>query len=317
MMHNTFRLSLLLVVMLLTLFAFASLAAAADGPAGPAGKLEQVAGEVHLLREGKTLPAKLADPVFVGDTLNTGPDGQAVVRFVDDTQLVLAKSSQAKIDTYVYEGSNSKLLFKFAKGSFRAVTGKIVEKNPQAFNMQTPLATLGIRGSDVFALVQPSGHDIGALDLGPGHTLQVQGRVNAASITQGGLVSRVTPDGRVAPPIQIPPVMFQVIVTTLAPPQAPPIRVPTVREQSPARETAPSQEKTPALEKAPALDKGATLERAPALDAAPDVSAPEVTLDVKTPVVTPPTLRTPTLTPTILTPKPRIHIPPVMKRHGP
>ncbi|MBU1230299.1 MAG: FecR family protein, partial [Proteobacteria bacterium] len=251
------RSCLLLVFLLLTQAAFAPFAAADD----PAGKLEHVAGGVHLLRGGKTLPAKLADPVFVGDTLNTAANSNAVVRFVDETQLVLGPSSQAKVDAYVYEGPSSKLLFKFAKGSFRAVTGKIVEKNPQAFNMQTPLATLGIRGSDVFALVSQAFNDVGALDLGPGHTLQVQGRLNAATIAEGGLVSRVTPDGRVAPPIPISPTMFNVIVNTLAPPQAPPIRPLSLRRMDFSKSGTMSKESSSKLERASGLDKFSPLER--------------------------------------------------------
>ncbi len=222
-MRNSIRVCFLLAVLLLTQASFAALATAAEAPAG---KLDHVKGGVSLLRGGASLPAKLADPVFVGDTLNTAPDGQAVVRFVDETQLVLGPSSQAKVDAYVYADKASRLLFKFAKGSFRAVTGKIVEKNPQAFNMQTPLATLGIRGSDVFALVGLNAEDLGALGLGAGHTLEVQGQQGGAVIREGGLVSRVTADGRVTPPFRIPAAMLNAITAALSPPGTPPIPAP-------------------------------------------------------------------------------------------
>lgn len=136
--------------------------------------------------------------------------------------MVIAQSSQTKIDDYVYAGSGSKLLFRFAKGSFRAVTGKIVQQNPQGFNMQTPLATLGVRGSDVFALVQPGVEDIGALELGSGHTLELSGPLGQSSITSGGQFCRATPEGFTLPQ-PIPPILLNSIREALSSPAAPPV----------------------------------------------------------------------------------------------
>ncbi len=44
-----------------------------------------------------------------------------------------------------------------AQGTFRAVTGEIVKSNPESFKMQSPLATIGIRGSETAHTVPPQG----------------------------------------------------------------------------------------------------------------------------------------------------------------
>jgi hypothetical protein len=131
--------------------------------------------------------------------------------FEDKTRLVLGESSKMTIDQYVYSGKKSGLLFDLSHGMFRTVTGKIVEANPEGFNMRTPLATVGIRGSDVFAHVESERNRVGALSLGQGHVLQLRTGEASQDIGEGGLYSRIGPDGSIGAPKPIPPLLMQMI----------------------------------------------------------------------------------------------------------
>lgn len=197
-----------------------------------AGVFAHAEGGVSLRRQNESRAAKAADPVQVGDTIVTAADGKATVRFQDDSLLVIGPSSQTRIDDYVYEGGNGRLLARFAKGSFRAVTGKIVKQNPQGFNMLTPLATIGVRGSDIFALVQPEAEDIGALHLGDGHKLEVTAGRGRGEMDAGGLFTHLTPDGAVSEPRRIPQDLLARIATLLSSPAAPRIEAYMLAPQS-------------------------------------------------------------------------------------
>ena len=190
-------------------FAFLLLAgcmfSAAAMAAGAIGAVDTVTGQCRLLRGSDTLGAEPRQPVMLNDAVSTGEDARLSIVFLDETVLTLDESSHAAIDSYVYSDDASNLLFKFTKGTFRTITGGIVKQNPEGFNMETPLATIGIRGSDVYAIVQPDGEETGALHLDENHVLEVKTRLQTVRITQSGLRVKISPTGVISAPSPIPP----------------------------------------------------------------------------------------------------------------
>ncbi len=85
-------------------------------------------------------------PVYSGDRINTGPVGEAQIRFRDGTRLVVGKNSSLVIDRFVFneDGSAKKVGINFAKGAFRFISGG---SNKQAYALRTPNATLAVRGT--------------------------------------------------------------------------------------------------------------------------------------------------------------------------
>ena len=90
------------------------------------------------------------DHVFKGDTLATAKGSAGSIEFLDKTVLNVGEGAKVSLDQYVYDASKGtgKVLFKLAQGTFRTVTGEIVKNNPESFKMQSPLATIGIRGTE-------------------------------------------------------------------------------------------------------------------------------------------------------------------------
>jgi hypothetical protein len=187
------------------------LAAATVATAASVGTVDDTEGPATITRKGTSVTAETGTPVMENDVLATGPKGRLSVMFEDKTRLVLGESSKMTIDQYVYSGKKSGLLFDLSQGMFRTVTGKIVEANPEGFNMRTPLATVGIRGSDVFAHVESERNRVGALSLGQGHVLQLRTGEASQDIGEGGLYSRIGPDGSIGAPKPIPPLLMQMI----------------------------------------------------------------------------------------------------------
>lgn len=133
------------------------------------GKIVALIGKAFIKLDSETIPLEIESPVYKGSTLVTGDDSHVEVRFVDDTMLSQGASSEVSIDSYVFEepGTPSSILLNFTEGTLRTITGKIAEENPEGFEIKSPLATLGIRGTDIagavsqdevtFTLIKPGG----------------------------------------------------------------------------------------------------------------------------------------------------------------
>lgn len=184
------------------------------------GSIVRFSGQCTITRNDQKMDVDNDMPVQLNDEVATGLLSQLTVRFTDETLLSLDSLSSAVIDTYIYGGSDSNLLFGFSTGTFRTITGRIVELNPEGFTMQTPLATLGIRGSDIYALVGMVGEEAGGLDLGPNHTMEISTDTQTVTINKPGLRSTISPSGVISPPTPIPPRVFEQM-KTLAPPPTP------------------------------------------------------------------------------------------------
>jgi Ca2+-binding RTX toxin-like protein len=96
-------------------------------------------------------------PVYEGETITTQGSGSATeIMFTDGATLSQGPSSSVRLDDYVFDPDQDtgEMTLQLMEGSFRSVTGKIVDMNPEGFTIDTPLATIGIRGTT-------TGHRVG------------------------------------------------------------------------------------------------------------------------------------------------------------
>lgn len=129
--------------LLLTLLLVGS-ASAADFVAS----VKSAEGAAQILREGRALAAAPGDHVLRGDVLHTD-DGRMAVLFRDDTALSLGPDTEIAVSEFLFaphEG-NLDFLLKMSKGSAAFVTGQLGKIRPEAFRVETPQATIGIRGT--------------------------------------------------------------------------------------------------------------------------------------------------------------------------
>jgi len=119
--------------------------------AEPAGKVTAAQGEVTAAGKNGTIRSLAQDaPVFAGDIISTGPNSKVRIIFSDQGVIFLRPSSRFVIDAYQHSGSAAKDESKFSlvRGGFRAVTGAIGQANKDRVQIKTPVATIGIRGTD-------------------------------------------------------------------------------------------------------------------------------------------------------------------------
>jgi hypothetical protein len=79
----------------------------------------------------------------------TTTDGQAQILFLDQSSLLIGPNSTVVIDEFVYDPATNKgnIAATLTQGSFRYIGGKLSKQGNAT--LKTPVATLGIRGSDV------------------------------------------------------------------------------------------------------------------------------------------------------------------------
>ena len=138
--------------------------------------------------DGATRKLDLNQPVVPKDIIVTGSRSNVEILFKDRSVFSQGPDSSTVLDDYVYaaEPSASKMLLKVGTGTFRYVTGEIVKQNPDAFALETPTTTIGIRGTEVFAESTDEGEEIGVLSMTPGHQVDVSAGSVSKTITRAG-----------------------------------------------------------------------------------------------------------------------------------
>jgi hypothetical protein len=128
------------------LMAFSGLAVAQEAVIG---SVKTVSGSASIIRNGSAIPAKVGDRLHENDTLETGKDGSLGVIFRDDTVLSLGPDSQIVVNEFVFQPLEGELgiVTKMFKGTAAYLSGEIVKLSPESARFETPLATIGIRGT--------------------------------------------------------------------------------------------------------------------------------------------------------------------------
>lgn len=104
----------------------------------------------------KVLSVKSA--VEEGDTLIAEKDTYARIRFADNSEITLRPGTQLKIDSFSFDEDKPEkdsAAFNLVKGGLRAVTGTLGKRSKERFGMNTPTATIGIRGTIFIAEYVP------------------------------------------------------------------------------------------------------------------------------------------------------------------
>lgn len=134
---------------LLALACFASLAIPAHAAEDHAALVKSVTGVVKVTRQHETFAATGGSTLQVSDRVVTAPGASAAIVFRDGTLLTLGSGADILVRDYVFEPKDNKFAFTLylAKGSAIYESGKIGKVSPQSVKVETPKATVGVRGT--------------------------------------------------------------------------------------------------------------------------------------------------------------------------
>jgi hypothetical protein len=127
------------------------------------GKITEQSGPTEIKRGAESTPSDVNTPVQANDTVITAK-AKAGITFEDETKVQITEHSKLVIDSFVYDpaskNSAGKLGMKVALGTVRYASGQIAKNNPQSVNIETPTASIGVRGTDFSMTVDEIGRSL-------------------------------------------------------------------------------------------------------------------------------------------------------------
>ena len=126
------------------------------------GNITESSGSNGVKRDGgiEILGSQDLDILFK-DTLETA-QGRMKVMFLDETNLSLTEHSEVTIDEYIFDPNptKSKLAMSFVQGTARFATGRLGLVPKENIVINTPTATIGVRGTDFTTTVDELGRSL-------------------------------------------------------------------------------------------------------------------------------------------------------------
>jgi hypothetical protein len=112
----------------------------------------------NIHRNKETLAGQKGTKVEMNDAVRT-TQGKVGITFDDDTKVLVNENSRLVIDDFVYDpkARAGKLALNMASGTVRYASGQSAKNNPQRVAINTPTATIAVRGTDFSATVDELG----------------------------------------------------------------------------------------------------------------------------------------------------------------
>jgi hypothetical protein len=123
------------------------------------GSVNELKGTAVIKRGKETITIVNGTKIEINDKIET-KNGVVNIKFKDDTTVKVTENSALVIDDFVYDPKNAaggKLSLKAAAGTVRYVSGNIAHNNPNSVKINTPTASIAVRGTDFVMAVDETG----------------------------------------------------------------------------------------------------------------------------------------------------------------
>ena len=131
-----------------------------SGHAAPVGKVTYVKGRVDITGPDRVAkPLRLGDVVNAGDIIRTKSKSRVEVTFTDGNILRLARKSRLEISEYVIQKGRTGTTLKLFRGKAQSILKRWAVrlsdlKMQNRYEIHTPTAVCGVRGTNFFAYYQ-------------------------------------------------------------------------------------------------------------------------------------------------------------------
>lgn len=132
---------------------------AAPAAAQQVGQVSLLIGSARVVKaDGSRAVLRQGDAITVGDRIETSANGHVHLRFVDKGAASVRPDSVLEIQAYHYDPANpsaNEVRLKVAQGISRSISGAATEADKSRFRLNTPLAAIGVRGTDFIVQSTP------------------------------------------------------------------------------------------------------------------------------------------------------------------
>lgn len=126
----------------------------------PVGAIEEMSGSATVTRaDGSVEQLTLGTPIYNGDVVETSAEGAVNILFMDETSMAVSENARMAIDDYQYDPSTESGVTNLSvlKGVFVYTSGLIGRDDPDDVLIETPVGSIGIRGTIIAGNIKPNG----------------------------------------------------------------------------------------------------------------------------------------------------------------
>ena len=158
----------------------------------PVARVSMAVGDAQRIgASGQATPLSLGTQLSEQDRIITGKDAMVILIFSDQARVALRPDSELLIRSYKVDpkGVETQLHLDLLRGTVRQISGHAAQKQPERYRLNTPIAAIGVRGTDFLAkagegLVEAYVHE-GAIVVAPLAGAGTPGEVPAANLGAG------------------------------------------------------------------------------------------------------------------------------------
>ncbi|NQZ14840.1 MAG: VCBS repeat-containing protein [Alphaproteobacteria bacterium] len=126
----------------------------------PVGAIEELHGEATVIRtDGSSEPVTLGTPIYEGDVIETSETGGVNILFIDETSMAVSEGARFAVKDYSFdpETESGTTNFSVLRGVFVFTSGLIGRDDPDDVTIDTPVGSIGIRGTIIAGKIDPEG----------------------------------------------------------------------------------------------------------------------------------------------------------------
>lgn len=126
--------------------------------AAPVARVSLAVGEATLFKSNGTSSVLLRGVELAEqDRVVTGKSGMVMLVFSDEGRLAIRPESELVIRKYQNDpsGRATQLQLELMRGTVRQISGQAAQRQPDRYRLNTPIAAIGVRGTDFLAKASP------------------------------------------------------------------------------------------------------------------------------------------------------------------
>ncbi len=173
------------------------------------GTVDTIEGVVTVIRaDGTRVELEARAPVFQGDVIETDEEGAINIVFIDDSTFAMDEDGRMVLDEFIFDPATheGKSAFTVVQGVFSFVSGEIAKTGPDALIVNTPVATIGIRSTEVAVRAGAEGEEtiitllaeedgaVGEIVITNAAGTQILNIANQTSIVSSNLIAPSVPE---------------------------------------------------------------------------------------------------------------------------
>ncbi len=128
--------------------------------ASAVGIIKEVSGDATITRtDGTSEKITLGMAVHQGDIIETSAQGAVNVVFLDESSFTVSNNARLAIDEYVFDPAtqSGETNVSILRGMFVFTSGLIGRDDPDDVHIETPVGSIGIRGTTIAGHINPDG----------------------------------------------------------------------------------------------------------------------------------------------------------------